>query len=110
MLDRREALRRLKEIAEECGAEREEVLKVILFGSLAEGRAVPGSDADILIILRRSERDFHDRTREYIGFFDQLGMPVEILAYTEEEFRHLVEGGNRFLKRALERGITLFER
>ena len=26
------------------------ILKIILFGSLAEGRGVPGTDADILII------------------------------------------------------------
>ena len=31
------------------------------FGSLAEGRAVPGSDADVLVLLSHSETRWLDR-------------------------------------------------
>ena len=51
-LDRDEAVGRVRRAAEQLVAARPDVASVYLFGSLAQGRAVPGSDADLLVLLR----------------------------------------------------------
>jgi len=104
-LDSSEVLRRLREAAGEVLAARPNVTAVHLFGSLSEGRAVPGSDADVLILLRRSDRRWLDRSLEFFPYFSNVGMPVELFCYTTEEARE-----NRFVRRARERGITLAQR
>lgn len=50
-LEQEKLLTQLRNLAMEIGKRDENILKIILFGSLVEKRAVPGSDADILVIL-----------------------------------------------------------
>lgn len=104
-LDRDEALRRLHDAAGRVLAERPDVLAIHLFGSLADGRAVPGSDADVLILLERSERRWIDRPLDYIGYFEGVGMPVELFCYTTEEADR-----TPLAARALEHGTLLARR
>ncbi|MCS7235616.1 MAG: nucleotidyltransferase domain-containing protein [Armatimonadota bacterium] len=80
-------------------AERSEVQAVYLFGSLATGRAVPGSDADVLMVLQHSEERWLDRAARYEKYFAGVGLAVELFCYTAEELpsvplarRALVEG------------------
>lgn len=84
-LDRAEAIRRVSEAAERLVGERETVEAVLLFGSLAEGRAVPGSDADLLILLTGSDTRWLDRPLEFASFFDGCGIGVDLFCYTLEE-------------------------
>ncbi len=84
-LDREEVLRRLKEAASRLLADREEVEEVRLFGSLAEGRAVPGSDADILLVLKEAEVPFPKRPQFYLDYFAEVGLPCDLFCYTKEE-------------------------
>ncbi len=84
-LDREEAVRRLREAAGHLGRTRPEVRFVGLFGSLARGTAVPGSDADVIVIVDRSEVRFLDRPLEYLPFFAEVGLGVDLFCYTEEE-------------------------
>lgn len=63
----------------------ENVLEVYLFGSLAKGRAVPGSDADILIILESSPKPPLERVTDFMDFFSGLGIGVDIFPYTRVE-------------------------
>jgi len=104
-LDRDEALRRLHEAAERAIHDRPEIRSIRLFGSLAEGRTVPGSDADVLILLERSERRWIDRSLDYIGYFEDVGMPVELFSYTEQEAKR-----TPLARRALDRGLVLAQR
>jgi len=98
-LDRLEAGRRVREASRNLVMEHPEVIGVYLFGSLAEGRAVPGSDADILILLGRSERRWIDRPLEFYPYFENVGIGVDLFCYTIEEAdrtplaRRGVEGG-----------------
>lgn len=101
-LERDEAVRCLTEAARRLLAERPEVQEVRLFGSLAEGRAVPGSDADVLVLLSESDERWLDRPLEYGPFFDECGIGVELFCYTEEE-----AAGHRLAQRALGGGIRL---
>ncbi len=104
-LDREEAERRLVQAASRLVAERPEVVAVYLFGSLATGRAVPGSDADVLIVLERSDERWLDRSAHYVGYFADVGMPVELFCYTQEELANVP-----LARRALAEGKLLASR
>ena len=84
-LDRREALARLRRAASRLVRERSDVEAVYLFGSLAQDRAVPGSDADVLVLMNRSDRRWLDRPVELGRWFDEVGMPIELFCYTIDE-------------------------
>ncbi len=86
-------------------ASRRDVTAVRLFGSLAEDRAVPGSDADILVILERSDARWMDRPLEFLPFFSDAGLPIELFCYTRAEADRVP-----LALRALEHGIALAER
>ena len=80
------------------------IIKVVLFGSLPEGRAVPGSDADILIILDQDGRSISDRIPEFSEFFSDIGIGVDVFPYTRDEL------DNPVARTALSRGVVLFSR
>lgn len=101
-LDRDDAVRCLTGAARRLVAEQPEVRAVHLFGSLAEGRAVPGSDADVLVLLSGSDERWLDRPLEYGPFFDDCGIGVELFCYTEEE-----ADAHPLAERALSRGMRL---
>lgn len=101
-LESDEVRRRLREAAEELVEARSDVRAVHLFGSLAEDRAVPGSDADLLIVLTSSDRRWMDRPLEYERFFRGVGMPVELFCYTTGEIERV-----DLARRALETGTRL---
>lgn len=101
-LESDEARRRLAEAAKELVRARRDVRAVYLFGSLAEDRAVPGSDADLLVVLTSSDRRWMDRPLEYAEYFQATGMPVELFCYTEEELSRVA-----LARRALETGTKL---
>lgn len=88
-LDRDEALRRLRQAAERLIAARSDVEAVYLFGSLAEGRAVPGSDADVLVVLRQSEVRWLDRPLAFAPCFSDCGLGVELFCYTLDEVERI---------------------
>ncbi len=80
------------------------VQKIVLFGSFAEGRAVPGSDIDILIVLKSDSRRFIDRITQYLDAFAGIGIAGDVFPYTMKEL------DNSLVKRALSTGTILFER
>jgi len=81
---------------------------VILFGSLARGDAVPGSDADLLLVLRDSERPFRDRAGTYR--VADAGVGVDVFAYTDRELASMLDQGNAFVTQALREGVVLWEK
>lgn len=79
---------------------------VLLFGSFATGDIHEGSDVDIMVVADFKE-DFLDR----IGLLMELndvGLPLEPVGYTPQEFERMKESGNSFVLNALEKGRTLF--
>lgn len=84
-LDREEALSRLEQAARVAVDRWPEVEEIHLFGSLAEDRAVPGSDADVLIVLSGSDQPWVDRPARYRDAFSDVGVPVELFCYTRAE-------------------------
>ena len=99
------ALRILRRIAKIIGKNCSGVLRVGLFGSIAKGTAVPGSDADILIILDQSQKRIMDRYHDFIQFFKTLDIDVDIFCYTLEEI-----DGNNLAGSAYRNSIWLYVR
>jgi predicted nucleotidyltransferase len=102
-LDRELAQERIRQAAKTLGRARPEVVYVGLFGSLAEGRAVPGSDADLILILRNTERRFLDRPLDYFGYFSDVDLGVDLFCYTHEEVQRVP-----LAVRALKSCVTLW--
>lgn len=102
-LEQENLVKEIYKIANKIGKEEKNILKIILFGSLAERKGVPGSDADILIILKKDDKPFIDRVVEWSEKFS-LDFPVEIFPYTEGELN------NPVAVEAIKKGITLFDR
>jgi len=82
-LDRSQRLRDLRREARQLLRRDRRAEAVLLFGSLARGDAVPGSDADLLIILRETAlARWFDRIAEYA---EALSGPADLFPYTWPE-------------------------
>ena len=87
-LDRVELRKRLENAAHRMLEENHLVQRVILFGSVASGKATPASDVDIVIVIRESEKRLMDRALEFLGFFSEVDLDVDIFVYTEDESKN----------------------
>ncbi len=59
------------------------------------------------IILKESQFSrFFDRIPEFLTYFTDSGIPVDLFPYTEEEINRM-RTNNKLIKRALAEGITL---
>ena len=104
-LDSHDVIRRLNTAARQMKARHPEIERVLLFGSLARGEAVPGSDADLLIILSSADRPIRDRIARYLP--EALPISVDIFPYTGEEIDRMLAEGNHLIRRALNEGLEL---
>ena len=102
-LDHERLLREIYQRARELGEKEDNVMKVVLFGSVAEKRAVPGSDVDILIVLKGDNKSFLERIAEWSEKLS-LDFPTEVFPYTEQELN------NPLALEAIRKGVILFER
>ena len=59
------------------------------FGSYARGNWGVGSDLDIVIIVKHSDKPFEARGREWNT--DALPVPTDVLVYTQAEWRSLIK-------------------
>ncbi|NOX54146.1 MAG: nucleotidyltransferase domain-containing protein [Planctomycetes bacterium] len=99
-LDRKLALERAKEAAGRVLAECPDVVRVGIFGSVATGRAVPGSDVDVLIVLSQSDERPLDRPARFQPYFETVGLPVDLFCFTEDE-----AAGSRFFQTAAAQAV-----
>ena len=79
---------------------------ILLFGSRAYGGADEHSDVDVIVVYETDKR-FLDRLAELYRLWD-LPLPVDILAYTPEEFERLREV-SAFVADAIATGRTIHE-
>jgi predicted nucleotidyltransferase len=107
-LDRERVVAALRALAGTMVERRPEVREVRLFGSLARGTRNPYADADLLVIVDRSDVPFRDRSPVY----KPLGAPVptDVLVCTQDEVERELAAGNSFLTQALAESIVLCER
>jgi len=102
-LEQDQLIKKIRNVARKIGKNNPNVKKIILFGSLAEKRGVPGSDADILIILEKDDTPFINRIAEWLDKFS-LDFPLEVFPYTEKELQ------NSIAQKALKSGTILYTR
>ena len=81
--------------------------KIILFGSAARGEADPESDLDV-IVIKETEQSFVERL-EAMAKLCPPGVYADILVYTPEEIRMMVEEENPFMTQALREGKLVYE-
>ena len=104
-LDRSLLKSRIRQAARNLSRQHEEVVQVVLFGSVASGRAVPSSDADILVVVKDSETPFLDRAALYRDHFTDIGVGGDLFVYTRAE---ISEGRVPMAATALRTGIELY--
>lgn len=103
--DREAALKTVRAAVRELARRHPEIKRVLLFGSLAKGNAVPGSDADLLIVLAGSDQPFLERLAVYRPLAGSLG--VDVFPYTEAELERMLAENNWLVREALAEGIEL---
>lgn len=104
-LNSERVVEKLRIAAQRMKARHPEVERVLLFGSLARGEAVPGSDADLLVVLSSCDVPFMERIPRYLPVGLQLG--VDVFPYTQKEIDRMLAEGNPFIRQALEESVTL---
>jgi predicted nucleotidyltransferase len=83
-----------------------DVKKIILFGSLAEGKIGIKSDLDLLVI-KDTDKPFLTRLREIMQQLNPC-VAVDILVYTPEEFREMQSEPNSFIRDVLQKGRVVY--
>lgn len=101
-LDRNRTVDRLRELAQTVRSHDSTIDCIVLFGSLAKGNCTPHSDADILIILSRSDERFVDRIGDFLLRFLNAPVGIDVFPYTREEAER-----TPFAQRALAEGLVL---
>ena len=79
---------------------------VFLFGSYSRNQASENSDVDLLVIAD-SDLPRHKRSRQIHLMFKPYPFPMDILVYTPEEMKYMI---NRpFIRKAITEGRVLYE-
>lgn len=82
--------------------------KIILFGSLAEGRVGEWSDID-LVIVQKTSLPFLRRVRQALLILKPR-VGADLLIYTPEEFARLSKGRRFIREEILGKGKVIYER
>lgn len=86
---------------------RNNVIKVVLFGSGARDTVSRKSDLDLMIIID-TEKRFFDRYDEFNEIFGLIkGKAIDLLIYTPQELEKISH--RPFIKKILKEGITIYE-
>ena len=98
-----EVRRRIREYAAGAG-----VARAIVFGSFARGDADVVSDVDV-ILIEPTSRPVLERGLAHLPLF-RMGLGVDLLVYTPEEYERLKADGHPLIERAEREGITVYAR
>ena len=98
-------MRELRDWATRLKRERPDVEKIGLFGSYATDTYGPRSDADLLIVLRASDKPFRDRIPEFLPA--GISVPWDVFPYTADEIENLQREGSPWIAHILKEVIWL---
>ncbi|MBS7634264.1 nucleotidyltransferase domain-containing protein [Candidatus Bathyarchaeota archaeon] len=96
-------MRELRDYAE--GAVEKGALAVILVGSLARGDYTAFSDADITIIIEKTDERPMDRTVRYME--PKMSIDIDLRVYAIKEIRIMIEKRARTIEEIAKHGILL---
>jgi len=82
--------------------------RIVLFGSAADGEIAPGSDVDLLVIVRGP---VHRRALAQSIYRNLHGIPVpvDIVVATEQDVEQYGDQVGTILRPALREGVTIYE-
>ncbi len=103
-VDREQVLDGLRRAAREAQAAHPEIVRVLLFGSFAQGNWTADSDADLIVVVRKEFPDLLSRSRYHIHSPSVL---VDTLVYSETEFDRQASDPSSFLSRVLSSAMEL---
>jgi predicted nucleotidyltransferase len=103
--DKAKVLRELRDWAATLKARDPDVESVGLFGSYAIDTYGPRSDADLLIVLRDSDKAFRDRIPDFLP--DGVSVPCDVFPYTAAEIERLQCDNSPWIKHILQEVIWL---
>ena len=83
------------------------IARIVLFGSLARGDAVPGSDADLLVVLRGGRQLTEAQRRAIEDRFVGCGLAAQLVFFNEQQIAERTEEGDPFLRTVLGDGMEL---
>ena len=84
------------------------VVRGVLFGSFARGDADALSDVD-LVLIEPTTLPMVERGLRHMPLF-RLGVGVDLLVYTPEEYERLKREGNSLVERVEREGVTIYAR
>lgn len=86
---------------------RNNVSKVVLFGSAARDTETRRSDIDMMIVMD-TEKRFFDRYDEFDDIYKVIkGKSIDLLIYTEQELENILH--RRFIRNILSEGKVIYE-
>ncbi len=107
-LDRERRVGEVREAARRAATRLPSIRRLLLFGSLAAGAATPRSDADILVVVDRSNQaDLRDRIPEVLEAMAPLPCVVDLFVVTAAELERAQQDGSPLARIALTTGVDL---
>lgn len=107
-LDKHRRIEDLRQAARRAEARLPSISRVILFGSLVSGTPTPRSDADVLIVVTRSEHArAADRVPELLRAMAPLPCPVDLFVITADELERAQREQSPLVREALAAGLDL---
>ena len=88
--------------------QRPEILQVGYIGSYARGDWGVGSDLDLIMIIDSSEEPFWRRVLDFD--FKGFSVPVDILVYTQQEWREIAEQSSLFYRTVEAEAVWVYRR
>jgi len=92
-------------------------LRIILFGSCAEGKQNENSDIDLMVILDNDHvsETYEERLNKKISVRNLVldinrKMPLDILVYSKKELKLIKEHGNYFIDEIERTGTIIYEK
>ena len=83
--------------------------KIILFGSLVNGKVQEWSDID-LVVIKETKVRFIKRMQE-VGLMTSPRLGVDFIVYTPQEFENMIKDDNYFIKdEVLKKGKVLYDK
>ncbi|TYB98132.1 MAG: nucleotidyltransferase domain-containing protein [Kosmotoga sp.] len=81
------------------------IISIGYFGSYARNDSGVGSDLDLVIIVKKTDKPFEKRSTEWD--LSSIPVPVDLLVYTQKEWRKLKRETNKFIEKLLKETIWL---
>jgi predicted nucleotidyltransferase len=109
-LDRDYVLAQIRDQVKNLFRKNENVVRVVLFGSLVREDYGPGSDADLLVVLKSDSRRMMDRIPEFLQAFSELPIAIDVLPMTEKELEGRLNADDLHVKHIINEGLILQSR